>query len=332
MEVQPVELKPALGSSERAIVSPSSTLLQNAPEHEDLHVRYTLYVVGEGQIGKSSMFNQFISRIDPNSIKVEGKTLKRHVRTVLARAANRPNVVMERRFVDTCGVSDTIHLQRALDEVDGDLRSAAAADTLLPRGPDRDATTELVHVCLLAIRPHSKSQVLFELAKVIQNYAPVVLVYCQADCYTREELETFQRETFQQMEAENVRLFHPPSHPYGFTVLTKARQNIGGNYLEPLDPNSPFDTLALAKYLDNNSKELMAEARRRSAERLAFLQSRSITLRAADGLRLVAADPRYYGAVIACLLALLIYIVSRTLPNAPALPDLFKGAQYNIIT
>ncbi|KAK3792389.1 hypothetical protein RRG08_045933 [Elysia crispata] len=177
---------------------------------------FTLMVVGESGMGKSTLINSlFLSDLykDKNSpsvndliertVSIEKKQLE----------IEEKGVRLKLTIVDTPGFNDAVNAENShqalIDYVDQQFRQYYDDESGLNR---RNIVDNRVHCCLYFISPygHGLRQIDVQTMRKLHNKVNIVPLIAKADILTKEELRTMKNRVMDEIEQHKIRIYEFP--------------------------------------------------------------------------------------------------------------------------
>lgn len=304
---KPAEETKIVGTAKPNIARP---LIHNSPQRKKRHY-IKIFICGNSRSGKSSLIRQLAQLYGETVIVYEGPTTRIVERRVVVPVNDFDE--LELIVVDTPGFEDSAHPDAAIQVVYAYLLDTASRYAALSLY-DRERSDLLVNVVLLASGAHMKNSVLFEAAKVTTQFAPTIFCALKADAYGPQEADDYLVAIGQLMQAAGVNLWVPPGINVGYKLLGEPRQNIGGNPLDPMAPNSPFQNRQLWDYINHraNMADLITESETRA---LSVIRSRGVIRRIGDKLGALKHNPLLQSVLVLLLAIVLIYALKPYFPD-----------------
>jgi len=177
---------------------------------------FTLMVVGENGLGKSTLINSMFltdiySEQHPGPSKRAKKTVEVETTNVLLKEGG---VNLTLTLVDTPGFGDAIDNSNCwdpvLDYVESQYEQFLEAETKVSRNPKMADTR--VHVCLYFIAPsgHGLKPIDIEFMSQLHDKVNIIPVIAKADTLVEEEIAFFKSQIMQQIHAAKIKIYEFP--------------------------------------------------------------------------------------------------------------------------
>lgn len=176
---------------------------------------FTLMVVGESGLGKSTFINSlFAAEVEGEKLNLERHL--EHTTRIEEKTVQlvEKGVTLNLTLVDCPGYGDAIDNKNCwdpiLDHIERKFLEYFSEETKIERGPS--IPDRRVHLCLYFIAPtgHGLKQLDIEFMKKIHDRVNVVPVIAKADTLTREELERFKKQIIKEIEENSIKLYKFP--------------------------------------------------------------------------------------------------------------------------
>lgn len=177
---------------------------------------FTLMVVGESGLGKSTLINSLFladlykdRKIPPVEERIE-KTTRIEKKTL---DIEEKGVRLRLNVIDTPGFGDAINCEDSwkvcTEYIDEQFRQYFMDESGVNRKNIQD---NRVHCCLYAIPPwtHSLRLMDLELMRRLHKKVNIVLVICKADTLTQSEIKKLKANIMRDIEANNIQLYRFP--------------------------------------------------------------------------------------------------------------------------
>jgi len=178
---------------------------------------FTLMVVGESGLGKSTLINSlFLTDLYPDRVvptaaeKIERKTLKLDASTV---EIEERGVKLRLTVVDTPGFGDTIDNANSHEEIiryiDQQFERYLRDESGLNR---KNIVDNRVHCCFYFINPygHGLKPLDVEVLRQLSDKVNVVPVIAKADCLGKQELVALKRKILDEIDANGIKIYQLP--------------------------------------------------------------------------------------------------------------------------
>ncbi|XP_055324442.1 septin-1 [Sitodiplosis mosellana] len=177
---------------------------------------FTLMVVGESGLGKSTLVNSLFltdlypERVVPDSIEKQKQTVKLDASTV---EIEERGVKLRLTVVDTPGFGDAIDNSNSfsaiLEYIDEQYERFLRDESGLNR---RNIVDNRIHCCFYFISPfgHGLKPLDIEFMKKLHNKVNIVPVIAKADCLTKKEMERLKGRIMKEIENNGIKIYPLP--------------------------------------------------------------------------------------------------------------------------
>jgi len=176
---------------------------------------FTLMVVGESGLGKSTLINSmFLSEIYSNDYPGPSHRIKKTVQVEQCQTLLKENGVnLTLTVVDTPGFGDAVDnsncWQPIVDYIESKYEEYLNAESRVQRQPMRD---HRVHVCLYFIQPsgHGLKPLDIEFMKRLHDKVNVIPVLAKADTMTPDECTHFKKQVLNEIAQHKIKIYEFP--------------------------------------------------------------------------------------------------------------------------
>ncbi|KAL1458077.1 hypothetical protein WDU94_008252 [Cyamophila willieti] len=177
---------------------------------------FTLMVVGESGLGKSTLVNSLFmtdlypERVVPDAIGKTKQTVKLDASTV---EIEEKGVKLRLTVVDTPGFGDAINNSNSFDEIiqyiDDQFERFLRDESGLNR---RNIVDNRIHCCFYFISPfgHGLKPLDIEFMKQLHNKVNIVPVIAKADCLTRKEIQRLKKKVMEEIKQNGITIYPLP--------------------------------------------------------------------------------------------------------------------------
>lgn len=180
--------------------------------------QFTLMVVGESGLGKSTMVNTLLNN-DTYGPKSYNLTAERNEKTVATKSltanVQEDGVNLELTVVDTPGFGDFVNNEESwkpiVDRIEAGYDNYLEAENSANRAKIRD---ERVHACIFFIDPtgHSLKPIEIEFMRRLHHRVNLIPVIAKADTLTEQEIIAFKARVLADIEFHRIRIFQAPRY------------------------------------------------------------------------------------------------------------------------
>ncbi|CAG9559134.1 unnamed protein product [Danaus chrysippus] len=177
---------------------------------------FTLMVVGESGLGKSTLVNSLFltdlypERVIPDAIEKTNQTVKLDASTV---EIEERGVKLRLTVVDTPGYGDAIDntdcFRSIIQYIDEQFERFLRDESGLNR---RNIVDNRIHCCFYFISPfgHGLKPLDIEFMKQLHNKVNIVPVIAKADCLTKKEVQRLKSRVMEEIEREGIKIYPLP--------------------------------------------------------------------------------------------------------------------------
>ncbi|CAH2093904.1 unnamed protein product [Euphydryas editha] len=177
---------------------------------------FTLMVVGESGLGKSTLVNSLFltdlypERVIPDAIEKTNQTVKLDASTV---EIEERGVKLRLTVVDTPGYGDAIDntdcFRSIIQYIDEQFERFLRDESGLNR---RNIVDNRIHCCFYFISPfgHGLKPLDIEFMKQLHNKVNIVPVIAKADCLTKKEVQRLKTRVMEEIEREGIKIYPLP--------------------------------------------------------------------------------------------------------------------------
>ncbi|XP_071957527.1 septin-7-like isoform X2 [Antedon mediterranea] len=179
---------------------------------------YTLMVVGESGLGKSTLINSlFLTDIYSNQYPGPSQRMKKTTQVETSNVILKENGVQLRlTIVDTPGFGDQVDnsncWQPIIDHIDNKFEEYLNAESQVSR---KSIPDKRVHSCLYFIAPsgHGLKALDVEFMKRLHDKVNIIPLIAKADTLTAEECRDFKKQIMKEIEENKIKIYEFPEMP-----------------------------------------------------------------------------------------------------------------------
>ncbi|KAJ8080643.1 Septin spn4 [Marasmius sp. AFHP31] len=178
---------------------------------------FTLMVVGESGLGKTTLINTlFSTELSPakNYTKRHAKQLDKLTEVDIIKAELEEKAFkVKLTVIDTPGFGDYVNNRESWTPIVEFIDDQHEAYMRMEQQPQREEKTDLrVHACLYFIRPtgHTLKPLDIEIMKRLGTRVNLIPVVAKADTLTQNDLHAFKQRIREVIQAQGIRIYMPP--------------------------------------------------------------------------------------------------------------------------
>ncbi|KAG7088484.1 hypothetical protein E1B28_012472 [Marasmius oreades] len=197
---------------------------------------FTLMVVGESGLGKTTLINTlFSTELSPpkNYSKRHAKQLDKLTEVDIIKAELEEKAFkVKLTVIDTPGFGDYVNNRESWTPIVEFIDDQHEAYMRMEQQPQREEKSDMrVHACLYFIRPtgHTLKPLDIEIMKRLGTRVNLIPVVAKADTLTQNDLYTFKQRIREVINAQNIRIYSPPielDNPEGAEHATTLKEAI----------------------------------------------------------------------------------------------------------
>ncbi|KAL0064654.1 Septin spn4 [Marasmius tenuissimus] len=178
---------------------------------------FTLMVVGESGLGKTTLINTLFSTelsLAKNYTKRHAKQLDKLTEVDIIKAELEEKAFkVKLTVIDTPGFGDYVNNRESWTPIVEFIDDQHEAYMRMEQQPQREEKTDLrVHACLYFIRPtgHTLKPLDIEIMKRLGTRVNLIPVVAKADTLTQNDLHAFKQRIREVIQAQGIRIYMPP--------------------------------------------------------------------------------------------------------------------------